>query len=308
MNILCKFFDAVCEKDFSEGYLIERCAEVDNELSDYVIICTESKAAQLKEWARENLGEKFTMFEKQFLVNSQKAMVFIKVLYKIDSFTSDFVDFVGGKEEFFRLYGEIKQLEKPKEAEEVTQETSIFDDLADEESEVAAEEALGVGEESTEAVVKELMTAIDESVTETKESNESTEVVVDEFTTEESGLLQTEKSVCPRPCIFNTDGSFKGFTEGEIVSMLSLLNELDSRIALDTLNPKYILTANEMKEALPTLDMIAPSVYKAFIMHMVSGCTDETERIRVTVLLDKLSTYINTLSGGILNDFEKGQR
>lgn len=299
MNILCKFFDAVCEKDFSDGHLIERCAEFDNELNDYVIICTESKAAQLKEWARENLGDKFSMFEKQFSVNSQKAMVFIKVLYKIDSFTKDFVDFVGGKEEFFRLYGDVKQPEPEEVAEPLTQTKSVFDDLADSEEEPIAE---------SEETLKELMTAIEEPKTEeeTKEKpSESVEQPSDGLVMDEMKLLQTEKQVCPRPCIFNMDGSFKGFTEGEIVSMLSLLNELDSRIAIDTLNPKYILTADEMKEALPTLDMIAPSVYKAFVMHMVSGCTDETERIRVTVLLDKLSTYINTLSGGILNDFEK---
>ena len=101
---------------------------------------------------------------------------------------------------------------------------------------------------------------------------------------------------CNEMCIYNSDGSFKGFTEGQIVSMLSHLKELDKRIAMDTLNPEYILTEDELRNAAPFLDTIAPSVFKAFITYLVLNASSETDRIRSSVMLDNLCSFLNSMN------------
>lgn len=341
MNTICKFLDATF-KDVNQGdVVIEDCAAFDEDLNGYVVVCKAHKVEQLMDWAKENLDAKFDMFKRQFDVDPKKAMVFIKAIYKINSYTEDMIEFAGGKEEFINMYRPHESLtdsnadetsEIPSEqpvvsvTEESTPLTGSSDDLAisvngiedvkcqdtkQEENAVSnlntTNESVGGNTPNADFDAEGLMGCISD----TEEASAVADDTAEEFADlglgyatsmpadrKECIQIKEEMIDCNRPCIYNKDGSFKGFTEGEIVTMLNLLKSLDKRIALDTLSPEYILTESEMKESVPTLDAIAPSVYKAFVLYMVNGCSDEMDRIRTSVFLDKFSTFVRTLNGG----------
>lgn len=96
--------------------------------------------------------------------------------------------------------------------------------------------------------------------------------------------------------IYNSDGSFKGFTEGQVLKLLQHLKELDNRIALDDLDPDYVMTTEEIEMAATYLDSVAPSIFKAFFIREVSNADSEVSRIRISAILNHLATFIASLN------------
>lgn len=101
---------------------------------------------------------------------------------------------------------------------------------------------------------------------------------------------------CQQDCIYNSDGTFKGFTEGQVLKLLQHLKELDNRIALDDLDPEYVLTTEEVEKTATYLDSVAPSIFKAFFIREVSNVGSEADRIRISAILNHLAAFIASLN------------
>ena len=108
--------------------------------------------------------------------------------------------------------------------------------------------------------------------------------------------VQSSHRECVCDCIYNSDGSFKGFTEGQILNLLIHLRELDSRVALEGLNPDYIMTEEELQASVEHLEEFSPSIFKAFFLRSVQSAKSETERIRCSQLIDQLLDFLQSLN------------
>lgn len=276
MFIITNYLDVEAESRRTDGFVVEECGDYVPELAGYVIVCREHRVSTILEWAQNNMGDKYKLFEKQFGMNKQKAMMFIRIKGGIKSFTEEFMMQAGGLEQFKELY--CKEEPKP-------------------EPEPEPEPIPELEPEPTEPEPEPVEPAEPEPEPEPVEPIESVELAEPEPVPTEiirENLLGN--AGCHNGCIFNSDGTFKGFTEGQIVSLLRQLRELDNRIAMDTLHPDYILTKQELEESIDVLDKVSPSLYKAFILSEAQNATDEIDRIRTSVMLDKFSSFITTLN------------
>lgn len=278
MFVICNYLDVEHKKNRTDGFVVEECSQYDESLSDYVIVCREHRINNIMTWAHANMEDKYSMFLKQFETNQTKAMIFVRLIGKIDSYTGEMVAQAGGLEEFKDMYC------KPLGSDVSTLPVSDVSSITSEEEEPQEVEQ----EEKEQVEPEEQIEIISSNIGDTEEESKKIQ---------EQPVYDMPQQVrhCNEMCIYYPDGTFKGFTEGQITNMLGKLHELDKRIALDTLNPEYILNEDELKKALPILDDVAPSMYKAFVTYLVMNASTEMERIRVSVLLDQLTSFINTI-------------
>ena len=291
MFIICNYLDVCNKRNLPDGFLVEECGDYDESLADYAIVCQNYREGNILAWAEANMGDKYQMFKKQFAINPTKAMIFIRLKGEIKSYTEDLVMQSGGLEEFKKLY--CKPLGNNVQTLELNDVSASEQVLPTTDSEEETEP--GVVEDQTE-IVEDPYAYENDSENENESEGQTEDSEVYSAREEKENTQSKVIKYCNEMCIYNSDGSFKGFTEGQIVSMLSHLKELDKRIAMDTLNPEYILTEDELRNAAPFLDTIAPSVFKAFIAYLVLNASSETDRIRSSVMLDNLCSFLNSMN------------
>lgn len=100
-------------------------------------------------------------------------------------------------------------------------------------------------------------------------------------------------------CIYDKDGVFKGFTEGQRLTMLNKLHELDKEIALGTLNPEYVLNKDELDEAKVLLESYSSGAFKSFFIHYVELVRlhgSEADFMRISNLLDEFITFAQSFN------------
>lgn len=321
----------VCKTNaIPDGFIVEDCGEKYPELSGYSIICREHRISEVLDWAKETLGVKYPMFEKQFSVSKTKAMTFIRVKLGIKSFTSEFVNSCGSVEEFMKQYcssddqvstteksditvseneASISELGDTIGTTTTTEQNDLHDDTGFEE-ELITEQKSEDSEDAANTTTECLQTEESEDITDVDNKDGESEVCVGESealvedseliaekpsTDEESDELQISHE-CPAGCIYDSSGEFKGFSEGQILNMLQHLKDLDDRICLDSLNPDDIMTDNELQQSMVYLDTVAPSVFKAFLMQEVESVKTESDKIRVSAMLNKFSGFLYQLS------------
>lgn len=300
MFIVCNYLDVCKKTDVPDGFIVEQCSVYDESLAELVVICREHRIANVLDWAKTNMGAKYPMFEKQFGINKTKAMCFIKAKGSIKSFTEELVLSCGGIDEFKKMF-----LITPEEDESDTEDVLEFEDTGDAvtiSDPVVESEPLPEPEPVVpEPVVTPEPAHLSEPVVQTLDSfpmdNIRNAAVSgsDEFERLDDSNHSEEKK-CHRDCIYNADGSFKGFTEGDILNLVAKLRDMDNRIALDDLDPDKVLTKSEFAQVATYLDTVSPSIIKAFILHELDNVSTETDRIRMSAVLDKLSTFISTLN------------
>lgn len=298
MFIICNYLDICNKHNLPDGFIVEECEVYDESLSDYVVVCQSYRTENVLAWAESNMGDKFQMFMKQFNINPSKAMMFVRLEGKIKSYTEDMVMQAGGLEEFKKLY--CKPLGNDVQTIDVGDVRAAQDESDD--MTVAEQHKNDVaGSQTDEPEIVEDPYACDslEDPGRLCDQNEDSVVEEDKHMVDTQSQTSEKTRVikyCNEMCIYNSDGTFKGFTEGQIVNMLGHLKELDKRIAMDTLNPEYILSDDELQEAAPFLDTIAPSVYKAFVTYIVLNASSETDRIRASVMLDNMCSFLNSMN------------
>ena len=291
MFIICNYLDVCNKHNLPDGFLVEECCDYDESLADYAIVYQSYRESNILAWAEANMGDKYQMFKKQFAINPTKAMIFIRLKGEIKSYTEDLVMQSGGLEEFKKLY--CKPLGNNVQTLELNDVSASEQVLPTTDSEEETEPE--VVEDQTE-IVEDPYAYENDSENENESECQTEDSEVYSASEEKENTQSKVIKYCNEMCIYNSDGSFKGFTEGQIVSMLSHLKELDKRIAMDTLNPEYILTEDELRNAAPFLDTIAPSVFKAFITYLVLNASSETDRIRSSVMLDNLCSFLNSMN------------
>lgn len=307
MFIVCSYLDVERKDHRTDGFVVEECGKFVPELDGCVIVCREHRENSVTEWARNNMESKYTLFEKQFAANKSKAMRFLATKGGIISYTLEMVEQAGGLDAFKEAYHlnhvpgievEVMTEEKPPmQEEEINSGFSTMD--------VGNVTFPEHPKDFIESISHEQKPPIEISTEETKTDREF-QIFAEEIMgqseiptvarecKEEGPSIQFEAHHCPSNCIYNPDGTFKAFTEGQILNLLQHLKELDQRIALGSLNPEYVLTEEELLEADRLLDTISPSVFKAFLKFMTQNTATEMDRIRVSSVLDEFTAFFAT--------------
>lgn len=92
---------------------------------------------------------------------------------------------------------------------------------------------------------------------------------------------------------YSPTGRFMGVDEEALLDSLKELKDLDTRIALDTLNPDYVLTEEQLIKSADVVNSYGAPLFKAFFLHTIMNAKDDRERIRVSALLDDFVNYVN---------------
>lgn len=95
---------------------------------------------------------------------------------------------------------------------------------------------------------------------------------------------------------FTSTGRFKGVDESMLLESLKELRDLDKRIALDTLDPDYVLSEEQLLRSADIVNTFGPAIFKSFFIEMILSAKDDRERIRVSALLDDFISYVNERS------------
>lgn len=322
MFAVCSYLEIINKNVIVDGFIVEECGDYSTELSDYCIVCREHRKATVFEWAKMNMGIFYNQFEKQFSINPQKAMKFVASNGKISSFTEEYVMSCGGVEKFKELYcvptqelaqnkTSLQEIELSTDGiEEDTSGVIVTEVPASPVPEVAAPEEI---DSFSAFETTEVEPSVDEAPAQSiYQENEFAESYVPEFSVtaydepvhEPSAPVYDEPlqesvqepALPPEAALFTNDGTFKGFREGQVISILQQLRDLDKRITLDTLNPDDILNAKEIEGAAELLDSVAPSIFKAFIMDELKHVVTEADYIRVSALLNNFSSFLATVN------------
>ena len=348
MLIICNYFD-ISNHIGDTDIIIENCEDFYPELAGYSVICKEFRIQDVIDWIVNNTGSNANRFEKQLKIDSSKALNMLKLQFKIESYTKEIVDNLGGIDK----YKEILLANQPASVfgEDVTETESAVDSadfsLQNVESflDTPTESNIIFEEDNvsdTESIISDLKNVEVDNNVDTENNNEiknSEEMVGDAAMPEVSDSFsemsdtldflgesvatsntvsaleaysvkdkhnavesvvntQKQRNTCVCDCIYNSDGSFKGFTEGQILKLLNELRELDNRIALDDLNPDYVMSTEELQMAVEKLEDFSPAVFKAFFIRSAQGATTETERIRCSQLIDQFINFLQSLNKG----------
>lgn len=292
MFIVCNYLDVENKNARTDGFVVENCSEYNEALEDYVIVCREHRIENVIEWARNNMGNRFDMFRKQLEISKEKAMVFVKAKGGIKSYTEEMIEQAGGLDTFMEIYC------KPVQSQTIGKSTGVLDENnSNGEIEQILETVESESDTNQEDVEvfpqEEIIESEKEQITEIQPKQELPRELEEP---EKITPVRVPEKVCNSACIYNSDGTFKGFTDGQVLTMLNHLKTLDKRIALNTLNPDYVLSTEELDESQAILDSISPSVYKAFFLFMSKNVTGELDRIRTSVLLDQFASFVQSLN------------
>lgn len=302
MFTVCNFLEISNTKDIPDGFIVEECSKYYSELNNFFVICREHREQLMLEWVQGSLGQFYPLFEKQFSLNKRTAMSFLAANGKIASYTQEFVESCGGVERFKEIYtdnsfqfsedltqtepensepdapDEPADITEPEESMEPTEEMGVLEEdfIGDNEVELV-EECHSTGSDNSAELSQDVLTQ-------------------SESETEEFCIAPNFQNRCGNECIYNADGSLRGLTEGEILNLLSKLREVDKRISLQSLDPDYVMTKDELLQTVNYLETLSPSIFKGFILYTIEKATTEAERIRISAILDEMANYVTSLN------------
>lgn len=91
--------------------------------------------------------------------------------------------------------------------------------------------------------------------------------------------------------VFNSDGSFKGFSERNFVEIADSIRKLDDSVDLGDISSEDVLTEEEIKSIANEMDVFAPSLFKQFVINLCTTAESERDRLYVSNLLTKFVEY-----------------
>lgn len=265
---LCEYL-TVKSVDNPAGDIIEECAEFNGDLSRFVLVLEPDKVPLLKDWIRRNIRHNADHCIQMLDNDAKGTFNFLKRMRSIQDCTSEFVKDVGGIQEFIDKYSAITPAAITPEPEDTTAGTEC--DTASQEEEQCP---------PLESIDKEAATD-QNSECDSENSVVSKKTVVEEIIHRKVSYVQ------------DYDPELIGeISEGDIAASLEKLRELNDKIALGGLNPKFVLTNNDLEEVYRKVYTYPPEVFKSFILAYLKSVNSETERFRVSAVMDDFMKFI----------------
>lgn len=303
---LCEMFSVYPTNSIPDGFIVEDCGEYDAALAGLSIVCRQHEISNVRDWIQNNTVSNVDHVLHTFDRAPERILKYVSSFKHVNSYTEEMVQDVGGIQAFLDKYAatplakQVSKDSKPVQAESEIPEFEPMDlppiNLSKSEPEdpiLAGEMAARKSDEMTE-LFPSLENSSDMQIekhvipVQPTQPNPTTQAPVQRVVTE---IVEVKKEVHN---IQEYDPALiKDISDGDIAASLDHLRELNSQIALDGLNPDLVLSDSELDRAYTKLEAYPPTVFKGFILSLLSNVSTEVERFRVSSVLDDFATYVS---------------
>lgn len=313
---ICDFL-TVCNSEEPTGVIIEKCGEYNGALKEFVLVLEPDKIPILENWIRNNVRQMQDHCIQMLENEPQSTFRYLMRMKNLKECTSEFVADAGGIQQFLDKYEYVlpKHEESTSESTEEANTNSLPDDTADSKEETSSAEEVEIvhsksleDEQDTmgDTDVKSEAATVRQATNVPNSSSEPEQVAV---------MKQDEpeiKESTPEPIVikkqtkiveetihrkvqnvmdYNPD-LIEKISDGDIQKSVEKLKELENKIALGGLDPNLVLTDEDLQTIYKRVYTYAPDVFKSFFLAYLKSVTSETERFRISAVVDDFVKFI----------------
>lgn len=306
---ICEFLD-VSDIKKPSGQVIEDCKDYNGALKDFVLVLEPDRISLLETWIKNNVR---TMQDHciEMLKNEPKSTFkYLMHMRNLSECTSEFVSEAGGIQQFLDKYR--RKLSTPQEETPASAEDALSDD-AEETTQEHTEEPVEITKEDskeassdvpteTPTVIKEnVITHEDDYMDASVDHSDATEVTEIKENVPAAGTTDvTPEVIVTKKVIHKTVTRVMDYdpklidsiSEGEIAESLRKLKDLNAKLTLGGLDPDLVLSNQDLENVYRKVYTYPPDVFKAFILAYLKSVNSETERFRISAMIDDFVKFI----------------
>lgn len=285
---ICEYLE-VQGKNNQSGVIIEECGDYNQALSDFVLVLGPHKIEPLKAWIKQNVKNAQDHCINMLDADPKTTFSYLMRTRNLSECTSEFVHDAGDSiQNFIDKYASVANVTVESAASDITSETDEAESEPENEPEVQ-EVAPSAEAEIQEDANPSITESTDnqsfsqpEVPMEPQEQIVKKEVVIEEHVTHRR--VKTVQEYDPN--------LIDEISDGQISESLVKLRELNARIALGGLNPDLVLNDDDLEEVYKRIYTYPPDVFKSFILAYLKSVASETERYRVSAVMDDFLSFI----------------
>lgn len=303
---ICEFLD-VSDVKKPSGQVIENCEDYNGALKDFVLVLEPDRISLLETWIKNNVRMMQDHCIEMLKNEPKSTFKYLMHMRNLSECTSEFVSEAGGIQQFLDKYR--RKLSTPQEETTASAEDASSDDAEEAHQEHTEEPVEITKEDSKEAfsdaptetptVIKEhVITREDDymdasadhsdatEVTEIKENVPTTDVTPEVIVTKKVIHKTVTRVMDYDPKLIDL------ISEGEIAESLRKLKDLNAKLALGGLDPDLVLSNQDLEDVYRKVYTYPPDVFKAFILAYLKSVNSETERFRISAMIDDFVKFI----------------
>lgn len=306
---ICEFLD-VSDVKKPSGQVIENCEDYNGALKDFVLVLEPDRISLLETWIKNNVRMMQDHCIEMLKNEPKSTFKYLMHMRNLSECTSEFVSEAGGIQQFLDKYR--RKLSTPQEETSASAEDASSDDVEEAHQEHAEEPVEITKEDSKEAfsdaptetptVIKEhVITREDAYMDASADHSDATEVTEIKENVPTTGTIDvTPEVIVTKKVIHKTVTRVMDYdpklidliSEGEIAESLRKLKDLNAKLALGGLDPDLVLSNQDLEDVYRKVYTYPPDVFKAFILAYLKSVNSETERFRISAMIDDFVKFI----------------
>lgn len=306
---ICEFLD-VSDVKKPSGQVIENCEDYNGALKDFVLVLEPDRISLLETWIKNNVRMMQDHCIEMLKNEPKSTFKYLMHMRNLSECTSEFVSEAGGIQQFLDKYR--RKLSTPQEETSASAEDASSDDAEEAHQEHAEEPVEITKEDSKEAfsdaptetptVIKEhVITREDDYMDASADHSDATEVTEIKENVPTTGTADvTPEVIVTKKVIHKTVTRVMDYdpklidliSEGEIAESLRKLKDLNAKLALGGLDPDLVLSNQDLDDVYRKVYTYPPDVFKAFILAYLKSVNSETERFRISAMIDDFVKFI----------------
>lgn len=310
---ICEFL-TVCSSKEPTGTVIEKCEDYNGVLKDFVLVLEPDKIPILETWIRNNVRQMQDHCIQMLENEPQSTFKYLMRMKNLKECTSEFITDAGGIQQFLDRYSYIlpkeetvaqseKVAEEDPEAsdtKEVTEQLNESQTTVTEPEQGPLTSADSANPKTDADLLKEELGILNETETAKDTEVEKSETMESAETKKQEPIVITKQTTIVEETIhkkvqnvmdYNPD-LISNISDGDIAVSLTKLKELNDAIALGGLDPSLVLTDEDLEEIYKRVYTYAPDVFKSFFLAYLKSVTSETERFRISAVVDDFVKFI----------------
>ena len=306
---ICEFLD-VSDVKKPSGQVIENCEDYNGALKDFVLVLEPDRISLLETWIKNNVRMMQDHCIEMLKNEPKSTFKYLMHMRNLSECTSEFVSEAGGIQQFLDKYR--RKLSTPQEETSASAEDASSDDVEEAHQEHAEEPVEITKEDSKEAfsdaptetptVIKEhVITREDDYMDASADHSDATEVTEIKENVSTTGTTDvTPEVIVTKKVIHKTVTRVMDYdpklidliSEGEIAESLRKLKDLNAKLALGGLDQDLVLSNQDLEDVYRKVYTYPPDVFKAFILAYLKSVNSETERFRISAMIDDFVKFI----------------
>ena len=306
---ICEFLD-VSDVKKPSGQVIENCEDYNGALKDFVLVLEPDRISLLETWIKNNVRMMQDHCIEMLKNEPKSTFKYLMHMRNLSECTSEFVSEAGGIQQFLDKYR--RKLSTPQEETSASAEDASSDDVEEAHQEHAEEPVEITKEDSKEAfsdaptetptVIKEhVITREDDYMDASADHSDATEVTEIKENVPTTGTTDvTPEVIVTKKVIHKTVTRVMDYdpklidliSEGEIAKSLRKLKDFNAILALGGLDPDLVLSNQDLEDVYRKVYTYPPDVFKAFILAYLKSVNSETERFRISAMIDDFVKFI----------------